>query len=162
MQNIDGSLLLACISLDQRVPWSAHVMVPKLLCQSTSTWGRWCQKQVYRAWISVFTDSTPDSKIHWANMGPIWGRQDPGGSHVGPMNLALWDSVILDYRNIILKVQFSTASFQPPCWIKCWCIRELRMDEKVSIGSGNWWHKANSCTISCQDFWEHYEVTGSK
>ena len=24
-------------------------------------------------------------------MGPIWGRQDPGGPHVGPMNLAIWD-----------------------------------------------------------------------
>ena len=21
----------------------------------------------------------PDSKVHGANMGPIWGRQDPGG-----------------------------------------------------------------------------------
>ena len=26
-----------------------------------------------------------------ANMGPIWGRQDPGGPHVGPMNFAIWD-----------------------------------------------------------------------
>ena len=33
----------------------------------------------------------PDSKVHGANMGPIWGRQDPGGPHVGPMNLAIWD-----------------------------------------------------------------------
>ena len=24
-------------------------------------------------------------------MGPIWGRQDPGGSRVGPLNLAIWD-----------------------------------------------------------------------
>ena len=24
-------------------------------------------------------------------MGPTWGRQDPGGPHVGPMILALWD-----------------------------------------------------------------------
>ena len=23
-------------------------------------------------------------------MGPIWGRQDPGGPHVSPMNLAIW------------------------------------------------------------------------
>ena len=23
-------------------------------------------------------------------MGPTWGRQDPGGSHVGHMNLAIW------------------------------------------------------------------------
>ena len=30
----------------------------------------------------------PDSKVHGANMGPIWGRQDPGGPHGGPMNFA--------------------------------------------------------------------------
>ena len=34
--------------------------------------------------------SAPDSKIHGAKIGPIWGRQDPGGPHVGPMNLAIW------------------------------------------------------------------------
>ena len=27
-----------------------------------------------------------DSKVHGANMGLIWGQQDPGGPHVGPMN----------------------------------------------------------------------------
>ena len=32
----------------------------------------------------------PDSKVHGANMRPIWGRQDPGGPHVGPMNIAIW------------------------------------------------------------------------
>ena len=31
-----------------------------------------------------------DSKVHGANMGLIWGRQDPGGPHAGPMNLAIW------------------------------------------------------------------------
>ena len=24
-------------------------------------------------------------------MGPIWGQQDPGGPHVGPMNFAIWE-----------------------------------------------------------------------
>ena len=32
----------------------------------------------------------PDSKVHGPSMGPIWGRQDPGGPHVGPMNLDIW------------------------------------------------------------------------
>ena len=32
----------------------------------------------------------PDSKVHGANMGPTWGRQDPGGPHVGLMNLVIW------------------------------------------------------------------------
>ena len=31
-----------------------------------------------------------ESKVHGANMGPIWDRQDPGGPHVGPMNLTIW------------------------------------------------------------------------
>ena len=37
----------------------------------------------------------PDSKFHGANMGPIWGRQSPGGPNVGPMNLAVWDVISL-------------------------------------------------------------------
>ena len=32
----------------------------------------------------------PDSKVHRANMGPIWCRQDPDGPQVGPMNFAIW------------------------------------------------------------------------
>ena len=32
----------------------------------------------------------PDSKVPGANMGPIWGQQDPGGPHVGPVNIAIW------------------------------------------------------------------------
>ena len=29
----------------------------------------------------IILDIFPDSKVHGANMGPIWGRQDPGGPH---------------------------------------------------------------------------------
>ena len=45
----------------------------------------------------------PGSEVHGANMGSSWGRQDPGGPHVGPMNFATWDApttaaaVINDY-----------------------------------------------------------------
>ena len=35
--------------------------------------------------------NNPDSKVHGTNMAPIWGRQDPGGPHVGHMNLAIWE-----------------------------------------------------------------------
>ena len=38
----------------------------------------------------IATNFGGDSKFHGANMGPTWGRQDPGGTHVGPMNLAIW------------------------------------------------------------------------
>ena len=43
-------------------------------------------------WLMAWYPNIPDSKVHGANMGPIWDRQDPGGPHVGPMDLAIWDS----------------------------------------------------------------------
>ena len=38
--------------------------------------------------------SNPDSKVHGANMRPIWGRQDPGGPHVGPVDFSIWEHVL--------------------------------------------------------------------
>ena len=37
-------------------------------------------------WVLAF----PESKVHGANMGPIWGQQDPAGPHVGHINFAIW------------------------------------------------------------------------
>ena len=42
----------------------------------------------FNGWL--YMDDFPESKNYGANMGPTWGRQDPGGPHVGPMNLAIW------------------------------------------------------------------------
>ena len=42
------------------------------------------------AWEPMILFLYPESKAHAANMGPIWGRQDPGGPHVGPMIIAIW------------------------------------------------------------------------
>ena len=49
-----------------------------------------------RSWYTGFCPKqhSPDSKVHGANMGPIWGRQDPGGPHVGPTNLAIGVNII--------------------------------------------------------------------
>ena len=48
----------------------------------------------------------PDGKVHGANMGPIWGRQDPGEPHVGPMNFAIWETIKYDHS-------VRVASFKP-------------------------------------------------
>ena len=45
--------------------------------------------------------TVPDSKVHGANMGPIWGWQDPGGPNVGPMNFAIWG--ILEENDHVLR-----------------------------------------------------------
>ena len=43
--------------------------------------------------LDLYSIKNPDSKVHGANMGPTWGRQDPGGPHVGHMNLAIWETL---------------------------------------------------------------------
>ena len=43
------------------------------------------------AQISIYLN--PNSKDHRANLGPIWGRQDPGGPQFGPMNFAIWEDI---------------------------------------------------------------------
>ena len=48
-------------------------------------------------------DTVPDSKVYGANMGPILGRQDPGVSHVGPMNFAIWDIARTIVYNLALN-----------------------------------------------------------
>ena len=40
--------------------------------------------------LLVYFSVYPNSKVHESDMGPILGRQDPGGPHVGPMNFAIW------------------------------------------------------------------------
>ena len=48
--------------------------------------------RLYRVLFFVLSlhEIYPDSNVHGDNMGPIWGRQDQGGSHVGPMNFTIW------------------------------------------------------------------------
>ena len=61
-----------------------------------------CNVKVVMCYITV---TTPDSTVHGANMGPTWVLLVPGGSQVGPMNLAISDcSDGLKYP----KVQMST------------------------------------------------------
>ena len=47
-------------------------------------------KSTPKAGLSIDVHIYPDSKVHGANMRPIWGWQDPGGPRVGPMNFAIW------------------------------------------------------------------------
>ena len=54
------------------------------------------------ALIRVLDGYTPDSKVHGADMGPFWGRQDPDGPHIGPMNFAIW----VQYRQLKPGVLF--------------------------------------------------------
>ena len=63
----------------------------------TVLWRSWAFLPIWsRSFDNLFNN--PDSKAHGANMGPIWGRQDPGGPHVGPMNFAIWEHIHCAHR----------------------------------------------------------------
>ena len=56
-----------------------------------------------------------DSKVHGANRGPIWGRQDPCRPHVGPKNFAIRDGTIWQWLSISLHTWPSTY-YETLCW----------------------------------------------
>ena len=59
-------------------------------------------------------NGNPDSKVNGANMRPIWGRQDPAGPHVGPMNLVNWVALLLEWitwcMSLSICIYFSISS----------------------------------------------------
>ena len=65
---------------------------------------KWCKQWAIPS--KTIQPSMPyaDSKVHGANMGPIWGRQDPGGPHIGPMNLAIWVVIVTWLENVTMII----------------------------------------------------------
>ena len=53
--------------------------------------------------IHILSQTTPDSKVQGAKMGPAWVLWAPGGLHVGPMNLAIRNLFYYAYIQKYLK-----------------------------------------------------------
>ena len=68
--------------------------------------------------VAVTKLAYPDCKVHGANMGPIWGRQDPGGPHVGPMNFAIWvySEAIGGHRYLLGLAQVMACRLRALTW----------------------------------------------
>ena len=60
----------------------------------------------------------PDSKVHGANTGPIWGRQEQGGPHVGPMNFDIWDISSIHWDRDKMADIFQTTFSNALSWVK--------------------------------------------
>ena len=85
----------------------------------------------HNAWLVAMltyfhiSQNYPDSKVHGANMGPIWGRQDPGGPHVGPMNLAIWgvENFLQTYIHIwklsFISAEVNQSNKEIHAWFPC-------------------------------------------
>ena len=120
-------------------------------------------------WIIIGSDNGfPDGKFHGANMGPIWGRQDPGGPHVGPMNFAIWvvaltctcDDLLngplgINFREIWTKrrkFSFSNLYFKLKWRPFCFGIREVNvLTRKLSVPLqyGTRIKSSYHCTCDC-------------
>ena len=62
----------------------------------------------------------PDSKVHGDNMGPIWGRQDQGGPHVGPVNFAIWETRVFTWfsQNVPVSIMKELKLHTKPLTMK--------------------------------------------
>ena len=68
------------------------------------------------------TKMSPDSKVCGANVRPTWGRQDPGGPHVGPMILAIWVVLLSPQFKKMVAPNFAHATCRGtdmPCAKRC-------------------------------------------
>ena len=88
------------------------------------------------------------AKVHEANMGPIWGRQDPVEPHVCPKNLAIW--VVITYitdtnKPIVLLVITNHIQYFDVRFIY----------NNISISP---WHKI-SWDCCCNFEWNHSMMT---
>ena len=58
---------------------------------------KWCDRYAFNFKTLqnpvIDCNTSPDSKVHGANMGPTWVLSAPDGPHVGPMNLAIKDGL---------------------------------------------------------------------
>ena len=106
--------------------------------------------------------NNPDSKVHGANLGPIWGRQDPDGPHVSPMNFAIWEGTSeawacttasnLCSNGLIVILRTLTKTIVGTCyfWIRCfemsifacfvhstWHIHSVEAEDSVCCSIGN-------------------------
>ena len=75
-----------------------------------------------------------DSKVHGANMGPIWGRQDPGGPHVGPHELCYLG--LLRCLGVICAGEVSVVQSCTPSYVEE--VRDLWLP--IEIDFFCWWY----------------------
>ena len=91
--------------------------------------------------------TTPDSKVHGAYMGPTLALSAPGGFHVGPMNLAIRDHILLIQISSpihrLLPYMINTVLWSGAiniAWVTSWRLNQLY----ILIAYDPSWSTANS------------------
>ena len=133
--------VLSCIAANDwlRAPLHCSVLI------RISVINTWCSCWSFKGDLPCLQkktghqNQTQNSKVHGANMGPIWGRQSPGGPHVGPMNFAIWECKCDEkYNN--LKRGKSKDSRQTPFFLA----NALYLKISDPLNCAVYWHKPKS------------------
>ena len=105
---------------------------------------------------------TPDSKVHWANMGPTWVLSAQDGPHVGPMNLAISDTTLLVVFRFPAAPYYDGCSLRRPQHIEVnWRMKIFFYFVAGTISAGLDYTKTDVLTISRQSAyvyrynWQH-------
>ena len=57
--------------------------------------------------LATISQALPDNKVHVA----IWGRQDPDGPHVGPMNFVIWAAAFYVDKTWMITVSLNRINW---------------------------------------------------
>ena len=99
---------------------------------------------IYNTSIKLSFRAYPVNKVNGANMGPIWDRQDPGGSHFGPINLAIWvgyePCVVVFNKHSLIIIPVTTNRSPAPISIQlldndCRCLFQWDQRGMIDIGA---------------------------
>ena len=80
-----------------RLPYPGHLQ-PSGWCRPTGTY-----HAESPSLMMARPKEVPDNKVHGANMGPIWGRQDPGGPMLAPWTLLSGVPLIAHFKQHIYQ-----------------------------------------------------------
>ena len=121
--------------------------------------------------VSCFKNKSPDSKVHGAYIGSTWGRQVPGGPHVGPMILAIWEGILrrnatwwhhqMETFSMLLALcagnSLVTGEFpaQRPVMWSFDVSFDLCLNEQLLKQSWGWWFETPSRSLwrHCNEMW---------
>ena len=86
---------------------------------------------------------SPDTQAHGTNIGPIWGRQDPGGPHVVPMDFAIWVSMqqtlVVDIYLYNIDTLHAAGFFSCCKSVGSWNLSSWRPGTCLSCIQDPWW-----------------------
>ena len=155
----------ACDLRRHRAHYDATVVCRVLLWYSIDTTNN-INKKSSQYWHFVGGESppkrpVPDSKVHWAYMGPTWVLSAPGGSHVGPVNVAIWGNAKrapMSRLHLVNSGDQLTMVLYPKNRAAVWCSFRRKLPS-LQLPGFTWSTSAVSVKAPCSSpFWKKIHI----